>query len=720
MQLDLSAFEIPDPPHKGRKNLRFPSEASSSYVDKMASCHATPGQPSGSGSSPGGMVWRPAANQQYPPPEALPDYLNRALPRRPVSNTSSVYDTADEDPEQQQATLRSQLLPVRQAQAQTQIQTQNEPQTQTDRLSSGSAGILDEAGLALVKPLQPGHVRQTSQSQSQLQSDLHFRSSSGSSSQQQQQEQQQQQQQEIAAPQPRYPARRFLDKGAAGDGDEYVVSPLSAGDWGRMRNGGGGNIDSSFDDNGGSGDGNGMNNGDTASQGQQYEVSPISPDGSARSFRSVAVSASGSSASGAMRNSGSSSMAGDVAAASAAGAGTGTSGGGGGLRLSKTQRRRGLYGERMVHAAYSSGDLARPPGSGVGVGVGGSGLVLEQINMRYSDPGSPISFAVIHPPTSFPSDPNLQSLRHSSASSSSTSSFPLQRGRGRGASSSSSHHLVSGATTKLPSSPNQGSATVTAPALQTIPSPDLLSPENGSGGGGGVQSLAKVSFAGPRSDGFSTRAGAGTGRARPPPLKLSERAIADSYVKTPFPALVEEGVARSSWDERGFGEGGVDEEGEEGEGEEEEKDDDDDGGERNKGGGDTIDEGEEEEGEQEKEEEKKKEEENIPVGKDKEREKERAIETGTGTPRAIEKTKADRGNDRSNSSGSSSAAKKRNRVSSLPSFGFGFAKSLRRATSLHGGGGSRGRGKRGGERRLKGRFALVSRYRVNERFRAWP
>ncbi|KAI1374083.1 hypothetical protein F4677DRAFT_179417 [Hypoxylon crocopeplum] len=346
----------------------------------MASCQITGG--SGNDSNPGVIGWRVGGGQRYPPPEALPDYVNRALPRRPNSNVSSIYDSLDED---------IQLQPTHQHQL-------TESQYQDGDLNISPAGVLDEAGFAIVQP--------PTAPLPQLQ------------------------QPDIAAPQPIYPANKFLDTGAH---EDFVVSPVS-----------------------------GPLSGSNSHQ--QYEVSPISPGGSQRSLHSTVSESVRTSRM-------SSSTVGDI-------------------DLNKTLRRHGLY--MKFHTARSSGDLpSSQPQSPH------HHQMLQQINLRYSDPGSPISGAVIHPPTSFPSDPDLRSPRHSR-------------------------------------DPHEQQAVPNAGR-------EPLSREEGGRAASGVSPL-KVSFAGARSSGFSTRPRANSSRRTapaPPPLKLSERLLVEKYVKTPFPVLEE-------------------------------------------------------------------------------------------------------------------------------------------------------------------------------------
>ncbi|KAI1489266.1 hypothetical protein F5X96DRAFT_679885 [Biscogniauxia mediterranea] len=60
--------------------------------------------------------------------------------------------------------------------------------------------------------------------------------------------------------------------------------------------------------------------------------------------------------------------------------------------------------------------------------------------------------------------------------------------------------------------------------------------------------INQVSFAGPRVDTFSNRSQptARSVRVAPPPLKLGQRPLAEDYVKTPFPPLIEEETAQKS------------------------------------------------------------------------------------------------------------------------------------------------------------------------------
>ncbi|KAI0842909.1 hypothetical protein F5Y06DRAFT_256398 [Hypoxylon sp. FL0890] len=340
------------------------------------------------------MGWMPLGYQKFPPPEALPDYVNRALPPRPTnSSSSSIYNYSDESI-QQQPVVKYQF---------------SVGQHEDDYADISPAGVLNEAGLAMVQPL--GVVMPSTPESRQ----------------------QPQQQPEIAAPQPRYPARMILETRVR---DNDVISPVSAPLSGNNTH-------------------------------QQYEVSPLSPSESDCSLHSMI---SGST----NRNSSTKE----------------------GPSLSKTGRSHFVYDGK--HTAHSSGDLAAArlvsPHSQV-----------QQINLRYSDPGSPISGAVIHPPSSFPSDPNLRPPRHIAEDTAERQAPPSPL--------------------SPPAENSENSPTYSEPKLTTTTS-------------GGSSTFPKVSFAAAKSEGFLTRSktsGKRTGQP-PPPLKLSERPLADTYVKTPFPA----------------------------------------------------------------------------------------------------------------------------------------------------------------------------------------
>ncbi|KAI0135968.1 hypothetical protein F4776DRAFT_623731 [Hypoxylon sp. NC0597] len=332
-----------------------------------------------------GMGYIPKGYQQFPPPEALPDYVNRALPPRPTnSGSSSIYDNPDEGI-QQQPKLKYQS---------------SVGQHQDNYVNLSPGGVFNEAGLAMVQPLEVV-VSSTPESRQQ-----HL---------------------EIASPQPRYPARMILETGLR---DSNIVSPVSAPLSGNIIH-------------------------------QQYEVSPLSPSESESSLRSMISESTGPKASLVKEES----------------------------SLENTERRHFVYGGG--HTAHSSGDLAAAR-------LASPHSQVQQINLRYSDPGSPISGAVIHPPSPFPSDPDLISTRHIDENNPEHQESPS------------------------PISPQFES-------LENIPSSESKLTATTSGGS---SSFPKISFAGVKSKGFSTRSRTGQ---PPPPLKLSERPLADTYVKTPFP-----------------------------------------------------------------------------------------------------------------------------------------------------------------------------------------
>lgn len=195
---------------------------------------------------------------------------------------------------------------------------------------------------------------------------------------------------------------------------------------------------------------------------QQYEVSPISPNESTCSLHSgVSSSASHNSSSG---------------------------------EEIYISRQPFLYEKHPI--VYQSADLL--PTLEMDTLNQKHQFQYQQINLRYSDPGSPISGTVIHPPTSFPSDPNLRLSRHLDDE-------------------------------------NQG------PTMNTKPlSPADLANNFSSQSQTPTGTIVnpKVAFAG-TVNGFSTRSRANSKKTThaPPPLKLSERPLADSYVKTPFPGV---------------------------------------------------------------------------------------------------------------------------------------------------------------------------------------
>ncbi|KAI2640723.1 hypothetical protein GGS26DRAFT_539498 [Hypomontagnella submonticulosa] len=335
-----------------------------------------------------GVLWMPGKLQQYPPPAALPDYINRALPPRPGSGSSPICDSYNEGT-QLQLTPKHQLLVIK---------------NQGD-LNTNLTGASQETELATVQPLQiltPATPRS-------------------------------EQQTEIVCPQPKYSTRVVLE---ASEADDFV-SPISAPLSGSHHH-------------------------------PQYEVSPVSAGESTHSIDS-ALSES-NRASGISHDS---SIHGEMG-------------------FLRSRRGHRLYG--INHMARWSRDITakRPPSPQYQV---------EQINLRYSDPGSPISGAVIHPPSSFPSDPNLRFSRRMDENE---QTLPESRDANACSQAHPDTTLNRAATTSTTGS-------------------------------------SKVAFAG-TIDGFSTRSRANSKRTAgpPPPLKLCERPLVDKYVKTPFPPGVPE------------------------------------------------------------------------------------------------------------------------------------------------------------------------------------
>ncbi|KAI2464068.1 hypothetical protein F4781DRAFT_91319 [Annulohypoxylon bovei var. microspora] len=392
----------------------------------MASSHTLAGQ--GNGSKPrrtGSIVGK----KQYPPPNALPDYVNRALPPRPDSNTSSTYDPLDDGTKR--PPIPKPLLPL--------------SRLQHDSLNPSPAGILNEAGLALVHPPPPQLITSAPQ-----------------------QFQPQKKSLEIAAPQPRYPAPIILDT----QDHDLIISPVSA-----------------------------PLSGDINAH-QSYEVSPLSPSQSQHSFRSGTISST-DLGSGSKRMS--SPTAGDE-----------------GLALSPgiPGRMNLVYTHTGTHTAHSSGDLAAAR-------LASPHSQVQQIDGRYSDPGSPISGAVIHPPTSFPSDPDLRDSRHVDVRNPlAPTPIPIPL---------SIFPPIFTRESQIPPRPKSPSpfSQREEDEVTSNASGDLAKTTSGSG-------TMRVAFAGPgaaRTEGFRrARASSKRSAAPPPPLKLSERpTIADAYVKTPFP-----------------------------------------------------------------------------------------------------------------------------------------------------------------------------------------
>ncbi|KAI1767520.1 hypothetical protein GGR53DRAFT_526390 [Hypoxylon sp. FL1150] len=391
--------------------------------------------------------------QQYPPPQALPDYVNRALPPRPrtASNASSIYDSSPgEGSSAQWPVMKS--MPMS---GQPPVVTEEDEEQHT---SPTSAGVLDQAGLALVQPLHPALVSTPPQPGK-----------------------------EIAAPQPRYPASKVLEV------KNFVVSPVSAA----------------------------LPVNDGGSNGSHDEVSPVSPADSRRSLHSrISASTSRPTSPTAATQTQQDQNASSLHR----------------TPTDKSDRRRAVYkGYRTTH----SEDPATAAGSGSG-SPRSPHYQVHQINDRYSDPGSPITGAVLHPPTSFPSDPSLRSSRQLSEA----------RQRQQSASQDSVSHAKTKTKTNIHSC-NENPETTSPPGSTGA----KLAPVASVGSSNGSQ---RVAFAGlQRSDsGFAARPRAGSKRGAPPPppLKLSERPLAGGYVKTPFPDLNLGGVG----DEDVDGDGDVD------------------------------------------------------------------------------------------------------------------------------------------------------------------
>ncbi|KAI0381926.1 hypothetical protein F5Y04DRAFT_288089 [Hypomontagnella monticulosa] len=352
----------------------------------MALCEKTEGQDDDN--SRWGVIWKSGKVQQYPPPAALPDYINRALPPRPDSRSSSTRNSSN-DSTQQHPSPRHQLLIIK----------------DHDDSNADITGTFDDDELATVQPLQiitPATP--------------HSRPQTG-----------------IVCPQSKYSTHAALK---ASQGDDYV-SPLSAPFSGTHQH-------------------------------QQYEVSPVSAGESAHSIDSILSESN--RASGISHDSSTQ----------------------GEMSLYHPGRRQRLCGIDH-HSRWSRDAPARPPPP--------SQYQVEQINLRYSDPGSPISGAVIHPPSSFPSDPNLRFSRELDEHD----RHPVE-----------TYHtyMYSSRANPYHNTLNRAATTSTTGS-------------------------SKVAFAG-TIDGFSARARANSRRTAgpPPPLKLFERPLVDKYVKTPFPSGV--------------------------------------------------------------------------------------------------------------------------------------------------------------------------------------
>ncbi|KAI1213922.1 uncharacterized protein F4807DRAFT_469678 [Annulohypoxylon truncatum] len=437
----------------------------------MASSHILGGLDNGSKPRRTGSIV--ARSQKYPPPAALPEYVNRALPPRPDSNTSSAYDSLDE------ATKRAPIpkppLPI--------------SHFRHDSPNPSPAGILNEAGLAMVHPQSITSAPQQLQPQKKSL--------------------------EIAAPQPIYPAPIILD---TRNQDFNIVSPVSAG------------------------------NTTAIAPPQPYEVSPLSPTSSQHSFgfaadlKRISSPTTGDLAVS-LTPSDTESNAGhhidnnnDINLNTNANTNTNIN----------AKNRNFVY--TGTHTAHSSDDLAAAR-------LASPHSQVLQIDGRYSDPGSPISGAVIHPPTWFPSPsdpdpgaPRLVDMRDPPPPAFTLFPPPPQT---QPQIQAQTHNFVN----RLPPRPKSPS-----PALREEDSPlsggvsvsvsggNLAKTTSAETSGSGKSGTTRIAFAGPGgggggggspgtiNEGFKrARANSKRSAPPPPPLKLSERPIADAYVKTPFP-----------------------------------------------------------------------------------------------------------------------------------------------------------------------------------------
>ncbi|XDG07183.1 hypothetical protein ABKA04_006798 [Annulohypoxylon sp. FPYF3050] len=403
----------------------------------MASSHTLVGQENGS--KPRRTVSAARKPQNYPPPAALPDYVNRALPPRPDSNTTnceSPDEAAKRDP------ISKPPLPI--------------GQVKHENINPSPTGIVNEAGMALVH--------------SQVVTSVPLPLSPQKKSL------------EIAAPQPIYPAPTILTTQSQ---DLNIVSPVSAP----------------------------LSGNPMVIKHDQYEVSPLSPTSQHSFPRSPAISEEGSKRI-------SSPTTGDLIL-SLSPSNTESNAG------QKTLNRNFVYSG--THTAHSSGDLAAAR-------LASPHSQVEQIGGRYSDPGSPISGAVIHPPTAFPLDPDLSVSRHvdlrDAVSLSPLTPYPTMT-HTPAQSQTQTQTQPRDPENQIPIRPKSPSSIVFAED-SSVGASSSQHTSSGSGSGSGAGTGARVAFAGP-GEGFK-RARANSKRsAPPPPLKLSERPIADAYVKTPFP-----------------------------------------------------------------------------------------------------------------------------------------------------------------------------------------
>ncbi|KAI1094983.1 hypothetical protein F5B19DRAFT_505098 [Rostrohypoxylon terebratum] len=393
----------------------------------------------------------------------LPDYVNRALPPRPDSNTSA-HESFDEVAKW--ASIPKAPIPT--------------SQLQHENINPSSTGIVNEAGMALAH----------SQVVTSIPPPLNPQKKSF----------------EIAAPQPIYPAPAILTTQV-----QDIVSPVSAP----------------------------LSGNPTVINHDQYEVSPLSPTSQHSFLRSPTISEEGSKRI-------SSPTTGDLVLSLSP---SNTESNAGGPQNAK--KRSFVY--RGTHTAHSSGDLAAAR-------LASPHSQVEQIGGRYSDPGSPISGAVIHPPTSFPSDPELCVSRHvdlrDAVCVSSLTPYRMQM------------------QTRIPSQLRLRELETLGPLRPSPPSPRARAEDSpvgagllehttsgGSGSGSSLGVGARVAFAGPGTprEGFQrARANSKRSAPPPPPLKLSERPIADAYVKTPFPPapapMLQRGSSNPTQRTRGAGE----------------------------------------------------------------------------------------------------------------------------------------------------------------------
>ena len=342
--------------------------------------------------------WKPRKNL-FPPPKDAPEYANRPLPPRPLSSSSSIYDSDQGTPPLTQHHLFSNLQ-------------------EDARLSTNFHGAIDESALKMVRP--PSII-----------TDL------PASHDDEDENDDDDDDDRIASPQPRPPGHKVLKLRTQDDFDiSPILTPRSSGN-------------THF----------------------HYTVSPLSPDGSVRSFD--AVSEPDHSASY-LRPSSSSN---EKDAADTRGRSS--------SQADSTQGQTALGFQPLAIQTES----LHPR--------------LHRINLRYSDPGSPVKGTI-----------DLKDFG--------------EPGPDVGRSARLDQRLTAGGLGE-PKQYHHDSWSFSPTAKDSVNNEER-----------------KVAFAGANIESFSHRTAGPSQRHAPAPLKLSERPLAESYVKTPFPPRLNSDYSQKS------------------------------------------------------------------------------------------------------------------------------------------------------------------------------